>query len=297
MKISKQDHDPWDDFAHNPRASTIRGLEVIERFRAFQGFVQQLPRKELVKRGWLHSADDATALAPIFFSQPPARTSTLFRKRASADESLLSLWLAQARAQAEFTCVAESPRAFESLEKEQLREWAHLSVEPKAVRLLPAKLARRGIVLVYLLALPGMKADGAVFKLRSGHAVVALSLRFPRLDYFWFTLMHELAHLVLHADQLEEALVYDVREEQPEEESPVEKAANRLAKDALVERSSWRNCEPKYQGGNEPVIRYAREQGIHPSIVAGLLRRETGNYARYASIINEHDVREILFPS
>ena len=40
---------------------------------------------------------------------------------------------------------------------------------------------------------------------------------------------------------------------------------------------------------------YAAEQGVHPSLIAGLLRKESGNYKRYSSIINEHDVRAIIF--
>ncbi len=37
-----------------------------------------------------------------------------------------------------------------------------------------------------------------------------MSLRYPRLDYFWFTLLHELAHLVLHNEQLKEPVFFDV---------------------------------------------------------------------------------------
>ena len=40
---------------------------------------------------------------------------------------------------------------------------------------------------------------------------------------------------------------------------------------------------------------YAAEQGVHPSLIAGLLRKEFGNYTRYNSIINEHDIRTIIF--
>jgi hypothetical protein len=43
------------------------------------------------------------------------------------------------------------------------------------------------------------------------------------------------------------------------------------------------------------VHAYAAEQGVHSSLIAGLLRKESGNYKRYNSIINEHDVRAIIF--
>ncbi len=167
-----------------------------------------------------------------------------------------------------------------------------MSVDPQVVRQLPSILAEFGIILVYVYALPGMSADGAVFHLSTGHPVIAMSLRFPRLDYFWFTLLHELAHLVLHNDQLKEPVFFNV---EAEEKDRAEKAANRLAKDSIVDRESWRNCEPKYDPTDRAVHAYAAEQGVHPSLIAGLLRKESGNYKRYSSIINEHDVRAIIF--
>ena len=197
-----------------------------------------------------------------------------------------------ARAQAEYLCVAEERTAFIGLTKEQLRKFALLSVDAPVVRQLPSILAEFGIILVYVYALPGMSADGAVFHLSTGHPVIAMSLRFPRLDYFWFTLLHELAHLVLHADQLKEPVFFDV---EASEEGRLEKAANRLAKDSLVDRNSWRNCTPKYDPSDRAVKAYASEQGVHPSIIAGLLSRESGNYSRYSKIINEHNVRTIIF--
>jgi HTH-type transcriptional regulator/antitoxin HigA len=161
------------------------------------------------------------------------------------------------------------------------------------VRQLPAILSKFGIMLVYVCALPGMNADGAVFHLRTGHPVIAMSLRFPRLDYFWFTLLHELAHLVLHANELNDPVFFDV--ESTEDNDKIEKAANRLAKDSIVDREPWRNCAPKYDTSDQAVHTYAAEQGVHPSLIAGLLRKEFGNYKRYSLIINEHDVREIIF--
>jgi HTH-type transcriptional regulator/antitoxin HigA len=106
--------------------------------------------------------------------------------------------------------------------------------------------------------------------------------------------MHELAHVVLHAKMLNNPIFVDV---ETEDESVIEKTANKLAKESFVDRSAWRNCEPKYQSGDAVVRAFAEKQGIHPSIVAGMLRRETGNYTRYAAIVNEFDVRKLIFPS
>lgn len=283
----------WSDFTHTTRRSKFGAQELFERYREFQSFIAGISRKELVARHWLKTVDDDSSLATVFFDLPLSKQPTLFRKSAKADENLLAIWQARARAEAEYRCLAEEYPAFAGLTKENLRKLALLSVDPQAVRQLPSILVKFGIILVYVYALPGMSADGAVFHLSTGHPVIAMSLRFPRLDYFWFTLLHELAHLVLHADQLKEPVFFDV--EISDEKDRAERAANRLAKDSMVDRESWRSCAPKYDTSDRAVHAYAAEQGVHPSLIAGLLRKESGNYKRYSSIITEHDVREIIF--
>lgn len=283
----------WADFTHTTQTSQVSAHELFERYREFQRFITGLPKRELVARGWLKTANDDSPLAAIFFDLPLSKQPTLFRKSAKANENMLAIWQARAKSQAEYFYLAEECSPFVGLTREYLRELALLSVDPYVIGTLPRMLADRGVILVYVYALPGMNADGAVFHLSTGHPVVAMSLRFPRLDYFWFTLLHELAHLVLHNDQLKETLFFDV--EVAEEKDRIERSANRLAKDSIVDRESWRNCAPKYDYSDRVMSAYAAEQGVHPSIIAGLLRKEFGNYTRYNSIINEHDVRAIIF--
>ena len=282
----------WGDFTHTTQTPKVSARELFDRYREFQRFIAGLPRKELLARGWLQTPDDDSPLTTVFFDLPFSKQPTLFRKSTKADENLLAIWQARARAKAEYAYLGEGRPALTGLKKEYLRELAKMSVDPQVVRELPTILAEFGIILVYIYSLPGMNTDGAVFHLSTGHPVVAMSLRYPRLDYFWFTLLHELSHLVLHNDQLKEPFFFDV---EAEEKNRVEKAANRLAKNSLVDPESWESCDPKYDPSERAVVEYAAEEGVHPAIVAGLLRREFGNYTRYSKIINEHDVREIIF--
>lgn len=287
--------DGWADFTHTTQTSKVSAHELFERYREFQRFTTSLSKRDLVARGWLKDANDDSSLAAIFFDLPLSKQPTLFRKSAKVDENLLAVWQARARSQAQRFYLNGEYAPFTGLTKEYLRNLVLLSVDPQVVRDLPRLLANAGVILVYVYALPGMSADGAVFHLSTGHPVVAMSLRFARLDYFWFTLLHELSHLVLHNDQLTGPLFFDV--EVAEEKDRIEKAANRLARDSIVDRESWRNCTPKYDPSDRAVRVYASEQRVHPSLIAGLLRKEFGNYTRYSSIINEHDVRAIIFQS
>lgn len=284
----------WDNFTHSTSKHEPSGQDLFKTFQIFKAYVDALPKADLIKHGWMKSKDDIGSLSSFFFQLHADKNQMLFRKSKDAKTPLLALWLSKARVNAELSYYKGGVAPFPGLAKEYLRELAQLSVDVNVVREVSRLLARKGVVLVFLAALPGMKTDGVVFKLASGNPAIALSLRYSRLDYFWFTLLHELAHVVLHAARLDEAICDDLDADGIDE---IEVEANRLAKLSIVERSIWRNCEPKYNQDDEAVVAFARKIHVHPSLVAGLLRKETSNFARYSDIVNEVDVRALIFQS
>ena len=144
------------------------------------------------------------------------------------------------------------------------------------VALVPATLARWGVRFVCLRHLPKTYLDGAAFWLPEG-PVVALTLRYDRIDSFWFTLMHELAHLAegrseAYLDQLEDG--EDAPELPPAE--PHEEAANQLASRWLLAPEAFADfvtrTGPRFSRAS--IEAFAASQGRHPSIVLGRLQRE-----------------------
>ena len=141
----------------------------------------------------------------------------------------------------------------------------------------PATLARWGVRFVGLRHLPKTYLDGAAFWLEEGPAV-ALTLRYDRIDSFWFTLMHELAHLAegrgeAYLDQLEDG-GEDATEPPPVE--PHEEAANRLASGWLLAQEAFDDfvarTSPRFSRAS--IEAFAASQGRHPGIVLGRLQRE-----------------------
>lgn len=70
-----------------------------------------------------------------------------------------------------------------------------------------------------------------------------MSLRLKNLDSFWFTLLHELAHIVLHYDLLKEPIIDYFDEENQNEICKVEQQANRLARDTMIPKAFWRTIQ------------------------------------------------------
>ncbi len=147
--------------------------------------------------------------------------------------------------------------------------------------------------MLYLPAIEGTKADGAVFLFAGKIPVIAHSLRFPRMDNFWFTLLHELAHVCLHLDQLDTPIVDDLQSEDLRNKD-IEIQADNLAKYSLVSRVKWRNTTVKNASSEEEIYQFAEEQKIHPSIVVGLVNYHRRRYDLFSEIWYSDNPRELL---
>src|SRR5690606_5475846 len=93
--------------------------------------------------------------------------------------------------------------------KEWLSELVKLSEYTEGPKLAKEYLARYGIVLVVEPHFKKTYLDGAAMLL-GDRAVVGVTLRYDRLDNFWFVLMHELAHVQKHLSPAEPIVMDDL---------------------------------------------------------------------------------------
>jgi HTH-type transcriptional regulator/antitoxin HigA len=131
-------------------------------------------------------------------------------------------------------------------------------------------LADFGIRFLIVEPLPSSKIDGVCFWMDRNQPVVALSLRYGKLNNFWHTLLHEIAH-VKNGDG--NAIVDTDLDVEDDDLPPVEKAANRFAVDTLIpadELESFINrVGPTYSLAR--IHGFAARIGVHPAIVIGQL--------------------------
>lgn len=140
---------------------------------------------------------------------------------------------------------------------------------------LPERLARLGVHLVLLEHLPGSKIDGAAFWLGE-HPAVALSVRYDRVDSFWHTLMHELAHILLHGkdfcdldiDMIAPGAV------QGGAKPLTERQADSQACEWLVPQAELSRfiAETKPYYSHHKIVSFAERVGVHPGIIVGQLQ-------------------------
>ena len=150
-------------------------------------------------------------------------------------------------------------------------------------------LSEKGIALIIERHLPGSYLDGAAMLGDSDRPVIGLTLRYDRLDNFWFVLLHELGHVYLH---LLDGLRYDFfDEESASDTDTIESEADQFALNALIPEDLWERCLSRFALSEEAVRIDAKNLGINPSIIAGRIRKERGNYTILRDLVGQDQVR------
>ncbi len=175
-----------------------------------------------------------------------------------------------------------------------LTKVARLSRSEDGPRLAKELLVKRGISLVIEKHLPKTYLDGVALRLGDGRPVIGLTLRYDRIDNFWFCLLHELAHVGRHMDNDRgEAFVDDftLRKLEGRREDPREMQADEWAEEALIPRSVWEASTVRDRPTTMAVMNLANALQVHPAIVAGRVRYERKNYRLLSQFVGTSEVR------
>ena len=288
-----------------PAAVLLRGEE-----QATSGNVEEelarFPIKEMLRRRWLKVPKRASELeifralksylAPLTEAVSPIQVLTRKTEHERADRPndrhALMAWTARVMEIARTL----KPRARYQpgcLTTEVLSGLVHLSALDDGPRKAQEYLSKYGITLVVVEHLPQTRLDGAVFFMAPDRPVVALTLRYDRIDNFWFTLLHEIGHLLHDFNDSTERFYDDL--EATGSGDPREVAADAFACDALIPPEVWAES-PLRDAPNPGYVRsLAARLGIHPAIVAGRVRKERNSYRILSNLVGSGDVRP-LFP-
>lgn len=159
-----------------------------------------------------------------------------------------------------------------------VKDLLELSQYESGPKLAVEYLARFGIYLIIERHFSKTYLDGAAFMSDGGNPVIGLTLRYDRIDNFWFVLMHELGHIALHLDNGEkDKLFFDDLEARPDSDD-LENEADTFAREHLIPTGVWNESKVKDSKDAKSAIQLARELKIHPAIVVGRLQNEEKNY-------------------
>lgn len=137
----------------------------------------------------------------------------------------------------------------------------------QAIQRAQALLRNCGVALTLVPAMPGLGTHGATRWIQ-GHPLIQLSDLWKCDDQLWFTLFHEIAHVLLHESN---GLYLN------NDHDALEKEADAYASRFLVPED-YEDRLPRHRNLDE-VKALAKELGIAPSIVLGQAQHRTGDYA------------------
>lgn len=173
-----------------------------------------------------------------------------------------------------------------SITSEWLRDLTKLSRFEQGPRLAQEFLADLGITLIIEPHFKKTYLDGAAM-LDGDMPIIALTLRHDRLDNFWFALLHETIHVQKHLKKGSENNFIPDNLEDKTRTSQIEKEADDGATEAFIPKEEWDSSDVKYSPTYENVIELANKLRIHPAIVAGRARHETGNWRILGNLLGK----------
>jgi HTH-type transcriptional regulator/antitoxin HigA len=264
---------------------------------------ERFPLKEMIARGWISGSiarDGPERLLTQFFAPigSPAEIAAVFKKTESTrtahaiDKYALAAWSARVMIRATEDC----PRAQykpNSVDLEFMREVVRLSWSDSGPRLAQEFLRKHGIPLIIEPHLMHTHLDGAAIMYGLGRPIVGLTIRHDRIDNFWYCLMHELAHVSLHYGQGFTHFFDNL--DLKGNNDPREREADNLAGSSLIAEEEWNESPAKDLHSPEAARHLAKKLRIHPAIVVGRMRHESGSYKILSQMIGQGRVRR-CFP-
>ena len=148
--------------------------------------------------------------------------------------------------------------------------------EPQEIRNIPYVLSEAGVRFVLVEGLRGSKIDGVCLWLDAKSPVVAMTLRYDRIDNFWFVLRHEIEH-VLRGDGKGKGVIDEeigvAGDAVSKQLSHQEQLANAAAEEFCAPRDALREFTVRVgpHFSDAKVANFAESIGIHPGLIVGQL--------------------------
>jgi HTH-type transcriptional regulator/antitoxin HigA len=181
-----------------------------------------------------------------------------------------------------------------SIKLSTLQEVARLSFFDHGPLLAKEYLEKHGIHLIVVPHLPKTYLDGAAILLPDGTPVIGLTLRYDRIDNFWFCLLHELAHVSKHLSASDRLIIddLDLRSKMVASDDIIEKEADEMTRDGLIPKRVWDRKPISNKASTEEIYALAEKLKIHPAIIAGRIRFERNNYRLLSKLVGNKQIRK-----
>jgi len=272
----------WNQREAHYRAFLARQKE-LDNLSKSKDWLKQFPLKEMIKRNWVqdcksHVADQMIAVLNFFGVATPEQWENGWTKRRLAfrkamnlksDIGAISVWLRQGEIEGEKIQCAPFDKKMLAISFHEIRMLTRENNPKIFIPKLKDILAKSGVATVFVKPFKNVPVYGASCWLNSSKALIQLSLRGKTTDKLWFTIFHELGHILKHSKK---ELFIDI-DNKLTRKSPEETEADEFASETLIpseKLEGWIKKCPSFNA--KQLIDFANEIGISPGIVVGRLQ-------------------------
>lgn len=273
---------------------------VARKARLYSKF----PVREMLRRGWVRASENIDVLEQRFceffslssMDEQPRLCYNAKKTHVLEETTPLQLsWLFRIRNMAAQQVV---PNYSKAKLLDAINKLKALTLSAEEARHAPRILAEAGVRLVFVEPMPGSKIDGACFWLDNNKPVIGMTLRFDRIDNFWFVLRHEIEHVLREDSKADNHVIVDIDIGDSKEGLPeCEVRANAAGAEFCVPQAELENFIARVQPyfSETKVLRFAQRINVHVGLVVGQLqhRLDRHNYLRKYQV----KVREHVLPS
>lgn len=272
----------------------IARMEKEKLMCTLANWAKQFPLKAMKQMGWIsyqnNNLDKVNTLLSFFqFSSEKAWENYYFNQQlkvtfrislsTTKDPYAISAWLRQGEIQASnIHAVKYSKQALIKILPD-IKNLCYRQPDDFKIKL-QTVLATAGVKIIFTPSLPKAPISGATRWINNSPCV-QLSGRYKRNDIFWFTLFHEIGHILLHGKK--EVFLEDVECENIQQDKETE--ADSFASDILLSKINEQEIVDNANFTKEAISMYAEKFKIHTGIIVGRLQhRGLLSYSQYTGL-------------
>ena len=275
----------WNNLESQYQETKLR-IESQKKYKKFISQSKIYPYHEMAKYGWLDDVNNAIKRVENLLKYfgvthfdniiEEAGLKSAFRISDKHKYSMPAVvsWLRKGSIDGEQikTDSFEEEKVKELLPK--LREMTLISEPNELMAKLQEELSKCGLAFVVTRNLKNAPISGATRWVSSDKAIIQMSIRWNWADIFWFSLFHELGHIMLDSKK-----DFNVDLVNNKVNNSKESEADIFARDSLIPLDKFQELKKRISDNNfssiyELITSFARQVGIHPGIVIGRLQYE-----------------------
>lgn len=134
-----------------------------------------------------------------------------------------------------------------------------------------------GIVFQVVKNFAGAPVQGFIKK-TNNKIILSMTIRRAFADEFWFTLFHEIGHLI-NGDIVSTQFI-----DYADSKSDIEDKADEFARKILINEEAYEAFISKKELTEENIIEFAKEQEIKPFIIVGRIQKERNDYTFFYNL-------------